>query len=341
MDPFAVSKEWVKGHELMPYIRWVGCTSHDIIQWFAPHDYKNSPLSHQPSELIIEVNFGHTFNLLDVLAICYSAQQHRRTLSYTLQRFNCYFLCWTILSVLARRVGEWEDLITPSRWRGIVDGMLDELGRIDLLDATQYLALGTCSLIDQDSPNPAGFVFDSLRSELNADACASLNHKIASTLWQKDLDLSVGDGLLSYLETASRAVLEGDAPGSQTLCALLGNPNEVLFPRTDLDTPSIQKALSRGFVSGYTEMYTDIIESAQARYRMEQLERQHRFATRLTATVVGGIVGPLIYTMSFFFPKQCFDGWGVDGFSVGGLCRVFHGDHKLIQSGPAHCQLTF
>lgn len=53
-------------------IRRIGCRSHDIVQWIPSENDAAIHSSHQGSELIIEIHLPRTFDLLDVLAICYS-----------------------------------------------------------------------------------------------------------------------------------------------------------------------------------------------------------------------------------------------------------------------------
>lgn len=309
-------------------VRWIGCTSHDIIQWFAPGAYASCDLSRQPSELIVEVDCGRRFDLLDVLAICYSVQQHRRTLSYTLQRFNCYFLCSTILAVLSRRVAEWERLISPANWNGMVDSVLDDMQRINSEDTTQYLAVGICSLLDPDSPNPSAFLMDSLRVRLDGDAHANLNQKVASTLWQKDLKGAVESGLSTQMQLATEAALASDTHSSIMLSALLSKVDKERFPHTQLDLSRAQEAMSRQFLSGFCEIYEHITRCNEERYRMEQLEHRRSFSMRFAAAWLAVLSPFWRYPLMLCFPTQLMHNDGVDDYTVIKLCDLFHGTQK-------------
>ncbi|KAG8773088.1 hypothetical protein FRC12_002723 [Ceratobasidium sp. 428] len=90
-------------------IRDLGCTSHDVIQWYAQDNYEAAIAG---SGLVAIINFDQGFDILDVLAICYGVQHTKASSVYTLQRFNCYFLCLTILAILSRQVANRENNTT-------------------------------------------------------------------------------------------------------------------------------------------------------------------------------------------------------------------------------------
>ncbi|KAH7338726.1 hypothetical protein B0J17DRAFT_628133 [Rhizoctonia solani] len=113
-------------------VRWTGCSSHDIIQCFSQDQYTSWFLTRTPSELITEVNLPRNFDLIDVLAICYTIKRHPQAKNYTLQRFNCYFLCCTVLSILARRTVSWEHQIQSlASWETMVYETLKDLAQYD------------------------------------------------------------------------------------------------------------------------------------------------------------------------------------------------------------------
>ncbi|KAH7333767.1 hypothetical protein B0J17DRAFT_676787 [Rhizoctonia solani] len=149
-------------------IKRIGCTAHDIIQWFSGLDCQADAISKEPADLVWQIDFPRNFDLLDVLAICFSIQQTPRCRPYTLQRFNCYFLCLTILTVLARRVGEWEGVVdTDVTWLAIINDLIGYLGHMPCESAEEYIGLGICSLLDPDHRNPRGFILDALHSQLS------------------------------------------------------------------------------------------------------------------------------------------------------------------------------
>ncbi|KAG8697828.1 hypothetical protein FRC08_006304 [Ceratobasidium sp. 394] len=96
-------------------IRYTGCAAHDLIQWFGPKDHAKFESEH-PSALISEVGFPFEYDIIDALAVCYSVQNTKACRVYTLQRYNCYFLCLTVLAVLTRRAASLETIITGRVW---------------------------------------------------------------------------------------------------------------------------------------------------------------------------------------------------------------------------------
>ncbi|KAG8689952.1 hypothetical protein FRC09_012189, partial [Ceratobasidium sp. 395] len=88
-----------------------GCTANDLIQWFSSDAYPVFETKH-PSSLISKVDLLSEYDILDVLAVCYAVQNTKACKVYTLQQYNCYFLCLTVLAVLTRRAANWEGVIT-------------------------------------------------------------------------------------------------------------------------------------------------------------------------------------------------------------------------------------
>ncbi|KAG8722560.1 hypothetical protein FRC11_002691, partial [Ceratobasidium sp. 423] len=123
-------------------IRRIGCTAHDIIQWFPPNGYENDTYSKERTALIMNIDYLESFDLKDVLAICYSIRRGKKSSAYTLQRFNCYFLCATVITILARRVSRWERMITQETWARMVDETTNKLRTMECKDAYEYLGFG-------------------------------------------------------------------------------------------------------------------------------------------------------------------------------------------------------
>ncbi|CAE6517034.1 unnamed protein product [Rhizoctonia solani] len=168
-------------------IRPIGCTAHDIIQRFDKGTYNKHELSVVPSELLIQVEFPPGLDLLDVLAICFSIQQVKKSSVYTIQRYNCYFLCLTVLAVLTRRAAQWGAAVDRASWSSAVKHAIQNLETMECSDSYEYLGLGVCSLVDPHSSKPRKFVLDAIRKELCADGFSGLNKAIDDTLWHKDL----------------------------------------------------------------------------------------------------------------------------------------------------------
>lgn len=87
-----------------------GSVAQDLADIY-PADYLDA--LNRESEVLLEVNFQEEVDLMHVLEICYNIQKDDRARTYTLQRYNCYFFCWCVLTVLTRECMYHED--TPSQ----------------------------------------------------------------------------------------------------------------------------------------------------------------------------------------------------------------------------------
>ncbi|KAG8748782.1 hypothetical protein FRC11_011878, partial [Ceratobasidium sp. 423] len=84
-----------------------GTIAEDYIQAI-PLDMPESAGLTQNSDVVAKIAFPLTFDLRDVLAICYGVSRHKRAKRYTLQQYNCYFFSWTIILALARACVKWD-----------------------------------------------------------------------------------------------------------------------------------------------------------------------------------------------------------------------------------------
>ncbi|KAG9077369.1 hypothetical protein FRC06_008954 [Ceratobasidium sp. 370] len=194
-------------------IRTIGCTAHDFIQWFTKSNYDQFSAK-VPSVLIAEVDLCREFDILDVLAICYSIQNTKTCRVYTLQRYNCYFLCLTVLAMLTRRVASWETMVTSDEWDSCVSSLLDKLSNLSPDDSKKYLITHLCALLEPDNPQPGRFIFDALRVYLTSQAGAltSYSQAMSTTLWRTAWDSSLFDSLMTSLPPAVSAILEDESP---------------------------------------------------------------------------------------------------------------------------------
>lgn len=287
-------------------IRRIGCTAYDLIQWFSPEDYAATKWSRGSQEMLIQVDFPRNFDLLDVLAVCYTIQhEYPRASVYTLQRYNCYFLCNTILVVLTRHVAEWETLLTDASWGAIVDDMIDELRHLSLLPieqqkAVEFFALGFCSLLRPESQDPAGFLLEPLKSRLKTWALERIKKALAELLWCKhfdavenfELDLhfcgvvdEMAGGLKFDLDTGTLSILcrSGEFGQAQDL------------PR-QIDVSSIQSMVSKEFLAVWSKVETDMAALMMTVCEMRDLEEPPS-RLRLLST---SMIGPL----GFIFPMR-------------------------------------
>ncbi|KAG8704922.1 hypothetical protein FRC09_003250 [Ceratobasidium sp. 395] len=173
-------------------VRYIGCPAHDLIQWFSSPDYEIFSAK-SPSERLAEVNLGQEFDILDVLAICYSIQNTKRCCRYTLQRYNCYFLCLTVLVVLTRRVASWETRINLDGWDSCLDSMLEDLRNLSPEDSRKHPILAICAHPEPESPQRAQFVFSFLQSHLRAQAGGfkQCREAVKLMLWQANREFAL------------------------------------------------------------------------------------------------------------------------------------------------------
>ena len=84
-----------------------GCKPHDTVQTVDSRSWRELEKN---SDCIVKVHWKDkpTIDLLFVLSICFALRQDEQAKQYTLQRYNCYFLSWTIIMVAVRDAATWE-----------------------------------------------------------------------------------------------------------------------------------------------------------------------------------------------------------------------------------------
>ncbi|KAG8792650.1 hypothetical protein FRC12_005372 [Ceratobasidium sp. 428] len=187
-----------------------GCTACDLIEWFPPGKHKTL-IDDQNSILIAEVRFPSDFDILDVLAICYSIQRNQAACRYTLQRYNCYFFCCTILSMLARLKVDSRMMDSSGQWRTLVSTVLNSIFSLsNPAQAKPYFALRVCSALDPVNPLAAQFVLEELSQALltEFDGFQRLQILFAGSLWLSDFTLLLCAQLRASSRTAARAAYE-------------------------------------------------------------------------------------------------------------------------------------
>ncbi|KAG9086534.1 hypothetical protein FS749_003577, partial [Ceratobasidium sp. UAMH 11750] len=175
-------------------LRYTGCISNDLIQWFSADDYAKFSTS-MPSTLVAEIDLQREFDILDVLAVCYSIQNTQVCSVYTLQRYNCYFFCWTILAVLTRRI--WETRITSDVWDSAVDSAIDHWSNVPPAETKKHLMLRIYTLLDPTNPRATMQFLNPLRSHLSSETVdlSAVNQTLAMTLWATSSESALRDGL--------------------------------------------------------------------------------------------------------------------------------------------------
>ncbi|KAG9123606.1 hypothetical protein FRC07_014571, partial [Ceratobasidium sp. 392] len=189
-------------------VRYIGCTANDLVQWLSPGDFAAFKAA-GTFEIIAEVDLALEYDILDVLAVCYAIQSTKACRVYTLQRYNCYFLCLTVLTVLTRRVASWETIITSSDWDSSLTSSLVSLSNLPPEELQKHLILRIYALLNPGSSECSRSVIDALRVPLSsqAGAVASLNRSLSGTLWKSSWELAAHDGSLEATISALDVIL--------------------------------------------------------------------------------------------------------------------------------------
>ncbi|KAG9082972.1 hypothetical protein FRC06_004755 [Ceratobasidium sp. 370] len=275
-------------------IRYIGCTAHDFIQWFTKTDYDRFSAK-CPSVLIVEVDLRQEFDILDVLAICYSIQNTKACRVYTLQRYNCYFLCLTVLAMLTRRVASWETMVTSDEWDSCVSSLLDKLSNLSPDDSKKYPIIRLCALLEPDNPQPGRFIFDALRvyPTSQAGALTSYSQAMSTTLWRTAWDSLLFDSLVTSLQPAASAILEDESHcGTLFRRAIHTSRGEVVLGIQSHNVLASHYAKARA--KQLALIFDKILERYKKLSRMREMEQPVSFSNRVLSRLVGSLGGAMV-----------------------------------------------
>ncbi|KAG8796017.1 hypothetical protein FRC12_006346 [Ceratobasidium sp. 428] len=270
-------------------LRYTGCAAYDLIQWFSEADYESSPIK-SSSERIAEVELNREFDILDVLAVCYSIQNTKACRAYTLQRYNCYFLCLTVLAVLTRRVAGWETKIKANEWDLGLTSMYECWCGLSSHQSKQHAIIAICAYLEPDNPRPAQFIFNMLRAHLEsqAEGFARCNEVMRLTLWRADWESGLRDGLIESLK-ADPDLFKDTGYCSQQLKRAAETDEE----DADLAIVSSETLLSKNYfkikVKEVTSMNTRRCELFKHLWRLWRIEHPVPFGKLALSRMVGGI----------------------------------------------------
>ncbi|KAG8704923.1 hypothetical protein FRC09_003251 [Ceratobasidium sp. 395] len=270
-------------------IRYVGCAAHDLIQWFPKTDHDSSSIK-PPSERIAKVDLGREFDILDVLAVCYSIQNTKACRAYTLQRYNCYFLCLIILAVLTRRVANWETKIKAKEWDSGLTAMYERWCNLSPDQATEFAILRICAYLEADNPRPAQFMFDILRAHLGsqAEGFARCNEAVRLTLWRADWKSGLRAGLIDSLKANPDLFRGTGYCGQQLKCAAETNEEDA-----DLAIVSSESLLAKQYfkikAKEMIRMNTRRCELFKDLWRLWRIEHPVPFGKLALSRIAGGL----------------------------------------------------
>ncbi|KAG8742482.1 hypothetical protein FRC10_001378 [Ceratobasidium sp. 414] len=96
-----------------------GMTADDTAHVIQPGESHYNKIYHN-SDVVLRIHFPEKQDLITILGVCYGVQELEETRKYTLTRYNCYFLSWTILTVTSRRVVDWRLLAKDvDKWEAL------------------------------------------------------------------------------------------------------------------------------------------------------------------------------------------------------------------------------
>ncbi|KAG9076678.1 hypothetical protein FS749_011514, partial [Ceratobasidium sp. UAMH 11750] len=282
-------------------LRYVGCTSHDLIQWFAPDNLIQATAS---SELIAEINLGREFDILDVLAVCYSIQSVKRCSIYTLQRYNCYFLCLTVLAVLTRRVASWETGITADTWDASVTSVLGGLSDLSMEQAKEHPIMKLCARLEPDSQQPWIHITNPSMDHVtsNAGALADFNTELRKTLWYTSRESSLRVGLSVALgRVPIEALLKDESHCATQLRHAVGVSLEDSIAAI-LSNNRLAKRVSRVLVRVGQRQFDQIAAVYKDLRHMKKIERPVPFGKLVLSRLLcfGGCMAFLLFPKSVY-----------------------------------------
>ncbi|KAG8785150.1 hypothetical protein FRC12_017920 [Ceratobasidium sp. 428] len=250
-------------------------------------DYDTFSADLAPSERIAEVDLGQEFDILDILAICYSIQHTRACCAYTLQRYNCYFLCLTVLAVLTRRVANWETEIGAAQWDLRLDSMLKDMGNLPREESQKYTILAICAYLEPENPRRAQFIFDILQEHLRsrAEGFTQCNKTMRNVLWQADWEPMLRSTLTESIKVISNTLQDSGYCSQQIKRGIT---------ISDIDSVSAiasSKIIAQHGLPILAEETIDFCDRGKATYknlmRMWQIEHPVSFANFVLSRLAG------------------------------------------------------
>ncbi|KDN36475.1 hypothetical protein RSAG8_10813, partial [Rhizoctonia solani AG-8 WAC10335] len=185
-----------------------GTTAEDYIQAI-PQGHPGFASLTGNSDIIAEITFPLTFDLRDVLAICYGISKHYRAKRYTLQQYNCYFFSWTIILSLARACMHWD--VSPSipehlgKARDCIIKSINEHGPARFRSIAYILSNNTLTSHENEEEHPLD---QAIRSRLYDQGFTdSMTKALRDVFWTNRLRLRLVEALKGELkEVASKSI---------------------------------------------------------------------------------------------------------------------------------------
>ncbi|CAE6476349.1 unnamed protein product [Rhizoctonia solani] len=304
-------------------IRQFGCVANDYIQYFRPTTYDASTLGSKPSELVAEVHFPNELDIMDVLAICYAIYEGGRTRKYTLQRFNCYFFCGTILLALARRFLQWEKNIAFDDWKKAVNYALDRVEEVSRDPKNTELIFYVCRRLEPNNAEPADFILNALRDRLGTElAYHSVKQALARNLWRSTWSEFKNQAIVQHINSAIAVAIRGETDCARAFTSAIHDGKKALQQKHE-KFAMVHKVFNKKATAAISDGVRALAKASHEQYRLEKIERPTSIFRDAWVSVASNAVG-------FWFPIQLLcsgdmEEWGFKELMLSSLRGIYAG----------------
>ncbi|KAH7334987.1 hypothetical protein B0J17DRAFT_630933 [Rhizoctonia solani] len=304
-------------------IRQFGCVANDYIQYFRPTTYEVSTLGSKSSELVAEIHFPHELDIMDVLAICYAIYEGDRTRKYTLQRFNCYFLCGTILLALSRRFLRWEETVVFDNWRRAIAYAIDCIEEISRNPESTELVFRVCRYLEPNNAEPTDFILNALRDRLGTKlGYDSVKQALAGNLWRSTWPAYMNQAIVQHINGAIAIAIRRETNCARAFTSAIHDGNKVLKEKYETFA-MIHKVFNKKATAAISDGVKALAKASHEQYRLEKIERPTSIFRDAWVSVASNAVG-------FWFPVQLLcsgdmEEWGFKELMLSSLRGIYAG----------------
>lgn len=271
-----------------------GSVAYDIVQYFVKLELEKVD---EESDVVAEIEFSCEFDLLDILSICYAIQQDNEAKQYTLQRYNCYFFSWTIMSCLTRSSSRLDQIFTESGWETTVrtsSRMLREFSLSHRSSHPHELAFRVTRLLIADEDSPTDFILEALKRELmNGATRHSVCKALRGLLWKSATAGAIRMALLPGLKSAAKTTAGHLSVGRSILespCSaqVLSNAKAVMDIQ---ELKLVEQQWNSRYNRTWRQQAKMALEEYYAEHRVGFFGRVSRAARMTECSLVGGLTG--------------------------------------------------
>ncbi|CAE6462829.1 unnamed protein product [Rhizoctonia solani] len=272
-------------------VRIIGCDAQDYIQYFLPTKYESSIRNSRPSELVAKIDFPRDLDIMDVLAVCYAVYKRGRTRKYTVQRFNCYFLCGAILLALTRRFVRWEATVTLDAWQDAINKVLAHVEKRARDPNNTDLVFLVCHHIEPASAQPAEFILKALRDRLGTEPTyISLKQALADNLWRSSWSAHRDRAIAQHINSAIAIAISGDSDCAKVFHSAIHDGKRALQEKHETFA-IVHKIFNKKATGAMYDSVRALKKASEEQYRLEKIERPSSIFRDAWVAVVSSAVG--------------------------------------------------